>query len=59
MKKVNNSLAKKLRVSLLNICKYIFETYIVQYTIQRLNCVVRYLNVKIDLKLVDKINAQF
>ena len=37
----------------------IFEIFLVHYTIKLLNFVVRYLNDKIDWKLVDKINAQF
>ena len=39
-------------------CK-IFEIFLVQDTIQWLNYVLHYLNVKINWKLADKINAQF
>ena len=47
LKKVNNSIATKLRVHLLN-NRLKIKLFLVRYTVQGLNCVVRYLNVEIN-----------
>ena len=53
IEKVNNSIATKLCANLLNSCR---KTWIilVHFTIQWLNCVVHYLNVKLDPTLAEK-----
>ena len=56
--KVNNSIATKLCVNLIN-DRIIFEIFPVHYKIQWLNYVVHFFNVKINWKFVDKINAHF
>ena len=57
MKKANNSIATKLQVNLLNICEKI-KIFLMYDTIQRLNCVVHYLNMKLKEKLVEIIDLQ-
>ena len=57
MIKVNNSIATKMCANLLNNCKS-FELFLVRGIIKCLNYVVHYLNVKINWKLVEKINAE-
>ena len=56
--KVNTSVATKLCRNLLNNCRNVW-TILVHNTIQWLICVVHYLNVKINWKLVDKITHNF
>ena len=51
MKKVDNSIATKLRVTLLKNFN-IFEIFLLHYTIQWINCVVNDLNVKINWNLL-------
>ena len=48
MKRVNNSIATKRRVALVKNCTHIFEIFLVNNTIKWLNCIVHYLNVKIN-----------
>ena len=55
LKKVNNSIATKLWANLLDNSK---KTFLVHNTIQWLNFLVHYLNVKINWKLVGETNAQ-
>ena len=57
--KVNNSIATKLCMALLKSREIFLKYSVVHDTIKWLNCAVRYLNMKTNQKLVEKINAQF
>ena len=56
--KLNNSIATKLCTNLLNIRGNKIRLFLVHDTIKQLSCVVHYLNVKINWKLAEKMNAQ-
>ena len=56
LQKVNNSIATKLCVNLINNCKLFLEK-MVHDTIQLPNCVIHFLNMKINRKLVEKNDA--
>ena len=57
LRKVNNLIATKMYANLLN-NHWKIRTLLVQDTIQWLNCVVHYLNMKVKWKLVEKINVK-
>ena len=57
IEKANNSIATRLQTNLLNNRNNIFDI-LVQETIQRLNCVVNYLNMKMKEKKFDRIDLQ-
>ena len=59
LQKFNNSIATKLRVTLINKSRNIFENYLKYCIVQWLNCVVSSLNMKLNWKLVEKSNAHF
>ena len=58
MKKVDNSIATKLRVTLLKNFNF-FEIFLLHYTIQWINCVVNDLNVKINWNLLRNLLHSF
>ena len=56
--KFYNSIATKMCANFAKKLCTFYKLLLVHYTIQWLNCVVHYLNIKINWKLVEKINAQ-